>query len=306
MRLHSWLSALLLCALTAQAQALTAPKPGHVIQVTLQQLHPTQAVVGFDEIHYSLSLFAESPGKVFDEYCQTNGQGDAGNVGKQADLHDPASFSCDSPVGTHPEAMKTVIVGPGGQLYLTDGHHSFTTLWEQPGAGPALKMWVRVTDDFSTSPDMTTFWQRMEQAHKVWLKDGQGRTLTPAQLPAHLGFSSLQDDTLRSLVYFTRKAAYGKPDSAGVVPEFLEFYWGDWLRSQLDVGAFDLNKKKGYKAAVEAVAQQMVSLKPDAPVGDSGFTAHQLGGFTSVDEKVLGKTLDKKVGYVIDYRKAHP
>lgn len=307
MRLHSWLSAILLCAVTAHAQAFTAPKPGQVIEVTLEQLHPTQAVVGFDEIHYSLGLFAESPAKVFDEYCETNGQGDAGKVDKHADLHNPASFTCQSPVGTHPEEMKTVIVGPGGQLYLTDGHHSFTTLWEQPGAGPQLKMWVRVTDDFSNSPDLATFWQRMEQGHKVWLKDNQGRRIRPAQLPAHLGFNSLQDDTLRSLVYFTRKAAYGKPDSAGVVPEFLEFYWGSWLRTQLDLGAFNLHKKKGYKDAIEAVAQRMVSLSPDAPVGDSGFTAHQLGGFTAIDQKALKKTFDNKVPYVIDYRKSpHP
>lgn len=302
MRLHSWPVALLLCAFTLQAQAFSTPKPGQVIEVTLAQLHPTQAVVGFDQIHYSLAVFAESPAKVFDEYCENNGQGDADKVPKHADLHQPSSFTCTSPVGTHPEEMKTVIVGPGGQLYLTDGHHSFTTLWEQPGAGPQLKMWVRVTDDFSDSPDLATFWARMQQAHKTWLKDGQGRPLAPAQLPAHLGFAQMQDDPFRSLVYFTRKAAYGKPDSGAVAPEFLEFYWGDWLRTQIDLRTFNLNKKRGYQQAIEAVAQRMVSLAPDAPVGDSGFTARQLGGLGALDRKELNKTLDKKVPYVIEYR----
>jgi len=135
MRLHTWTAAFLLGLLAAQAQAFSTPKPGQVIEVALEQLHPTQAVVGFDQIYYSLGLFADKPAKVFDEYCETNGQGAAGNVPKKADLHQPSSFTCKDPVGTHPDDMKTVVVGPGGQLYLTDGHHSFTTLWEVPGGG---------------------------------------------------------------------------------------------------------------------------------------------------------------------------
>ena len=207
-------------------------------------------------------------------------------------------------MGTHPDDMKTVVVGPGGQLYLTDGHHSFTTLWEVPGGGPQLKMWVKVTDDFSNSADMNTFWQRMEAARKVWLKDNQGQTLPPQQLPAHLGFKNLQDDTFRSLVYFTRKAAYGKPDDGAIAPEFLEFYWGNWLRTQIDLKAYNLNKKGGYKDAIEAVAKRMVSLVPGSQVGSSGFTARQLGGMTQLDQGELDKTFEKKVPYVIDYRKS--
>jgi len=30
--------------------------------------------------------------------------------------------------------MKTAVVGPGGQLYLTDGHHTLTSFWEVQGA----------------------------------------------------------------------------------------------------------------------------------------------------------------------------
>ncbi|UNM21623.1 ParB/Srx family N-terminal domain-containing protein [Pseudomonas sp. ArH3a] len=302
MRLYTGTVALLFSLLAAHAQAFSTPKPGQVIEVSLEQLHPTQAVVGFDQIYYSLGLFADKKAKVFDEYCETNGQGAADNVPKKADLQQPASFTCKDPVGTHPQDMKTVVVGPGGQLYLTDGHHSFTTLWEVPGGGPQLKMWVKVTDDFSNSPNIATFWQRMEAARKVWLKDNQGQTLPAQQLPAHLGFKNLQDDTFRSLVYFTRKAAYGKPEDGAIAPEFLEFYWGNWLRTQIDLSAFNLNKKDGYKTAVEAVAQRMVSLTPGSRVGDSGFTAHQLGGFTTLNRSELENTLEKKVPYVIDRR----
>lgn len=302
MRLPTWTVALLLSVLTAQAQAFSTPQPGQVIEVALDQLHPTQAVIGFDQIYYSLGLFADKPSKVFDDYCETNGQGEADKVPNGADLHKPSSFTCKAPVGTHPEDMKTVVVGPAGQLYLTDGHHSFTTLWEATGGGPRLKMWVKVTDDFSNSPDLATFWRRMEAARKVWLKDNQGQTLSPNELPAQLGFKNLQDDMFRSLVYFTRKAAYAKPDDGSVAPEFLEFYWGNWLRTQVDLGQYNLNKKGGYKDAIEAVAKRMVSLAPGAQVGDSGFTAHQLGGMTQLDRDELEKTFDKKVPYVIDYR----
>ena len=305
MRLYSWTIGLVLCVVTAQAQAFSTPQPGQVIEVALEQLHPTQAVVGFDQIYYSLGLFADKPAKAFDEYCETNGQGEADQVPKNAELLRPDSFTCKHPVGTYPQDMKTVVVGPGGQLYLTDGHHSFTTLWETPGAGPRLKMWVKVTDDFSSSPNLATFWQRMEAARKVWLKDNRGQALPAEQLPAHLGFKNLQDDTFRSLVYFTRKAAYGKPNEGAIAPEFLEFYWGNWLRTQIDLGQYNLNKKGGYKGAIEAVAKRMVSLAPGAMVGDSGFTARQLGGMTQLDRDELEKTFDKKVPYVIDYRQSH-
>ena len=294
MRMHTGWWALLLFAVSVQTQAFSTPQPGQVINVALEQLHPTQAVIGFDQIHYKLGVFADSPKKVFDEYCETNGQGEAGKVPKDADLHKPGSFTCKDPVGTHPADMKTVVVGPAGQLYLTDGHHSFSTSWEQPGAGTKLKMWVRVTDNFSDSPDLATFWKRMEQDHKVWLKDGQGKTITPEQIPAHLGFKSLGDDRFRSLVYFSRKASYGKPTSDAVVPEFLEFYWGGWLRTQVDLNALNLNKRGGYEKAIEALATRMVSLAPDAPVGDSGFSAGQLGGFTTLNRKELNNTFERK------------
>lgn len=305
MRMSSWLLALLLCVFTVQAQAFSTHKPGDLVEVSLNQLHPTQAVVGFDQIYYKLGRFASQRTKLFDEYCETNGQGESVRVPKDADLRRPDSFECQSPVGTRPGDMKTVVVGPAGRLYLTDGHHTFTTLWEQPGAGAQLKMWVKVTDDFSDSADSATFWQRMQQAHKVWLKDGNGQPIAASQLPEHLGLANLQNDPFRSLVYFTRGAAYGKPGSADITPEFIEFYWGNWLRTQLDLKAFDLGDSDGYRKAVEAASELMVALPGDALVGDSHFSARQLGGFSSLKRKELNKTTSNKLPYVMDYRASH-
>jgi hypothetical protein len=277
-------------------------KPGDQVQVPLEHLHPTQAVVGYDQIFYKLRRFQAEPHKLFDEYCETSGQGEAARVPTGARINDPASFHCQQPVGTYPGEMKTVVVGPGGQLYLTDGHHTFTLLWEQPGAGPTQPMWVRVTDNFSDSADLATFWQRMQAERKVWLQDGRGRPLAVETLPDRLGLDVLRDDPYRALVYFAREVAYDKPRSGSVAPEFLEFYWGQWLRGQLNLDRYDLTDKSDYHAALLAVSRLMVAQQPDRPLGDSGYTAAQLGGYPVIDRKELSKTMQRKLSHVIRYK----
>jgi hypothetical protein len=304
MRITSWSLALLLSLGTTQAFALAKTEVGSVVEVSLEQLHPTQTVVGYDQIYFNLGRFAKHRGKLFNEYCQSNGQGDAHYVPKSADLLNPGSFECEARVGTHPKEMKTVVIGPGGQMYLTDGHHTFTTFWEQPGAGPQLKMWVRVTADYSDSPDMTSFWQRMNKAHKVWLKDGNGQVIKPEQLPEHLGLKNLQNDPFRSLVYFVRGAAYGRPSTKGAPPEFLEFYWGDWLRPQVNLSRYDLGKRADYHRALTKVGKLMTSLRASAKVGKSGLTVLQLGGQGLLDTEVLDETVATKLPVMLEY-KAH-
>lgn len=293
---------LALFLLCAQVRADGEPaRIGQLLEVSIEQLHPTQAVIGFDQIYYKLGRYAAEPKRAFDDYCEVNGQGEARAVGKGAELSNPDSFACEAPIGTRKADMKTVVVGPGGRLYLTDGHHGFTSLAEWAGRG--LKVWVRVTDDFSDSTDLAQFWQRMQQARKTWLRDADGKPITPAQLPAHVGLSDMADDPYRSLVYFARKVGYDKPRSGDVAPEFLEFYWGNWLRGMLPLAAFDLDERSGYRQAVAAAARLMVTLAPDEVVGDSSFTARQLGGYHSVDRKELDKTARRKLGYVAEYRK---
>lgn len=299
---------LLLCWMAVSCVALAedyrAAKPGELLQVRLEQLHPTQAVVGYDQIYYKLGRFAKEPNKLFDEYCEANGQGESSKVPKGASLHQPDSFSCQGAVAANSSEMKTVVVGPEGQLYLTDGHHTFTTLWEQPEGGATLQMWVKVTDNFSDSPDLASFWQRMQDARKVWLKNGQGQVITPEQIPAQLGLNSLADDPFRALVYFTREVAYDKPRSGEVAPEFLEFYWGNWLRTQLNLSEYDLRDKDDYRDAIGEAAKLMVALQADSPVGDSGFKAAELGGYSSVDRKEMGKMASKKLGYMIQHKRS--
>ncbi|WP_339522514.1 ParB/Srx family N-terminal domain-containing protein [Pseudomonas sp. EA_35y_Pfl2_R111] len=291
-------------SVAAVAEDYRSAKPGELLQVRLEQLHPTQAVVGYDQIYYKLGRFAKEPNKLFDEYCEANGQGESSKVPKGASLYQPDSFSCQAEVGAHSSEMKTVVVGPEGQLYLTDGHHTFTTLWEQPEGGATLQMWVKVTDNFSDSPDLSSFWQRMQAARKVWLKDGQGQVISPEQIPAQLGLGSLADDPYRALVYFTREVAYDKPRSGEVAPEFLEFYWGNWLRGELKLSEYDLRNKDDYRDAIAEAAKLMVALQADSPVGDSGFKASELGGYASVDRKEMSKMASKKLGYMIQHKRS--
>ncbi|HEY0289443.1 MAG TPA: ParB/Srx family N-terminal domain-containing protein [Pseudomonas sp.] len=302
MRIQSWCMALLFGVFATQALAFTAPKPGDVVEVTLDQLHPTQAVVGFDQIYYKLERFSKVRQKLFDEICETNGQHEARHIKPDADPLRPETFTCEDAPNTHPQDMKTVVVGPEGKFYLTDGHHTFTTLWEQPDAGPQLKMKVRITDNFSDSKDLADFWQRMEQAHKVWLKDGNGQSIAPTQLPDQLGLQSMQNDIFRSIVYFVRDAAYGKPQAGDVSPEFLEFYWGDWLRGQLHLEDFDLSQRSGYRQALQA-ASDLVVAKPASKMIGGGMSAKQLGAFTKVKRNTLTRTVSEKLPYVLDYKK---
>lgn len=288
----------------ALAQDYSAAKPGELLHVPLQALHPTQAVVGYDQIYYKLGRFAQERSKLFDEYCEANGQGESVKVPGDADLHIPESFVCEDKVGTRSSEMKTVVIGPEGRLFLTDGHHTFTVLMEHPKGGENLSMWVRVTDNFSDSADMVRFWQRMVQARKAWLRDANGRVIDPRQIPSRLGLQHLANDPYRALVYFTREVGYDKPRSGEVAPEFLEFYWGNWLRSVMPLNGYDLNDRGDYRDAVEAAARKMVALAPEDEVGDSGFKARELGGYSAMDRKALNKVAGRKLNYATSYKKA--
>ncbi|MBT2378060.1 chromosome partitioning protein ParB [Streptomyces sp. CB00316] len=261
----------------------TCAQPGDLIEVTLGELHPTQAVLGFDQVFYKLGRYGSGRDEVaggvnkrFDDWCETNGQGEAASVRPGARLDDPASFSCTVPLGQEtPKSiapMKTAVIGPGGKLYLTDGHHTLTSFLEGPDGSTRLPIRLRVTDNFS-SLSTAAFWQRMTVGKKVWLRDENNKPLAVDQLPDRLGITHFRDDPYRSLVYFTRGIGYEVPDGA---TEFLEFSWGSWLRGQHDTAAYDLTSPGPYLDLVKSASKSMAALAPDAVV-DDGKTAAQLG-----------------------------
>jgi len=62
-----------------------------------------------------------------------------------------AAFVADKQLSAlHPASLKTVVVGWDGNLYLTDGHHTFSSLREIADGGPKLPVWVKVDANYST------------------------------------------------------------------------------------------------------------------------------------------------------------
>lgn len=300
---------------------------GDVLKVAIEALHPTQAVVGYDQIYYHLARkqpdlgrYAPSPAgylgddsddnysrylyrserKRADDYCADNGQGgidDAQYQPHTVRLIDATTFACTlaPPLAGSAEAavLKTVVVGPQGVLYLTDGHHTFTTLNELSDGGPQLPVWVRVAANYSDAPDMATFWQRMSANNLVWLRDADNQAIQPSALPSKIGLANFQDDAYRSLVYLTRDMGYSNAN----VSEFTEFFWGAKLRDLgVDLAQYQLtnldrarvaitagvvepragDSVTSYPAAVRDAALRMVSLG-DGELVSPDRTAAELG-----------------------------
>ena len=307
--------------LTARQQVLAATAAGTdaapvFLQVSLDELRPTQPAIGYDQVYYKLGRYGAedlimaktNKPKKFAELCEANGQDDVvtktANIAGATLINPPATFQCKSPVGTKPGDMKTVVIGPNGTLYLTDGHHTFSAFWDADnGVNHQLKVWVKVTDNFSKLSEYD-FWAQMKKASKVWLKNGANQAIATSQLPSTIGLKSLGNDPYRALVYFTRDAGYVVPSTA---TEFLEFYWADWLRNKpvVDLSKVDTSDTTAYMAAIKTASQAMVALKATDIV--SGTATAQSLGWTGVFSQAALDDLVTPTGkltYSIAYKKS--
>lgn len=129
---------------------------GDLIDVTLGELHPTQPSLGYDEVFFR---WAATP-SVRTSRCSTRGAWPTGrarwpSADPDSTVADRHSFTCAVPVGLETPAttagMKTVVIGPGGQVYLTDGHHIADSFWEVPGGGPGAHLRLRVVANPSST-----------------------------------------------------------------------------------------------------------------------------------------------------------
>jgi hypothetical protein len=280
---------------------------GDLVDVELEDLHPTQAVLGYYEVYYKLGRYQAGKdvanggfNKRFDDWCEANGQEKTASADANSRLDDPASFSCTVAVGAETAAtidpMKTVVIGRGGRLYLVDGHHTFTSFMESPDGGPSMHVRARVLANLSTLGPRQ-FWDAMKANGWVWLRDGNNNPIKVDELPEHLGLANFQNDDYRALVYFTRDVAYSQNSSNA---NYQEFHWGSWLRTNpaFDLGAYDLTDFAGYVASVKKAAELMSGLKAGDEV-TPGFTAANLGVISPLNAKELGKVS-------ADYCKAKP
>ena len=310
-------------ALSARQQALMSTVVGsaahpRILQVRLDELHPTQPAIGYDQVYYKLGRYAAEEKRIADiakprkfaDLCEANGQGDVlpntANVAGATLAAPPAGYRCKAAVGSRPDDMKSVVIGPRGIVYLTDGHHTFSSFWEADGGrNHPLQVWVKVSDNFSAL-DEAAFWTRMRAQNKVWLKNGRNQAITPQQLPPAIGLASLGDDPYRSLVYFTREIGYEPPEHA---TEFLEFYWADWLRGMpaLDLARVDLRDPVAYANAILLAAQAMVALRP-GDIVSGGKSARELGALREVNRNEFDELIDDKgkLRHAIAYKKSLP
>lgn len=291
---------------------------GDLLQAPIKDFHPTQPAVGYDQIYYKLGRYAKNldvPNKKFDDYCEDMGQDSAtkASVTASSRIDDATSFSCKNALGNALTKMKSAVIGPQGKLYLTDGHHSFTSYRETPDGGQNMKVWVRVLANFSNAKSMDDFWGKMKANNYVWLKDGStgdNAAITPAQLPTQLALANFHNDPYRSLIYFTRDIGYAQPAGG---TEFLEFYWGDWMRtpaSGLSTITSQMTDFSTYLTAVETAATAMVAIPSGNVVSGTKTTADlgKLDAFGSSEYTKLSKPIaDSKPGklaYALDYKAA--
>lgn len=280
----------------------TKPSSSKIVQLALGELRPTQPAIGFDQVYYKLGRFKFDEKKLYDELCEVNGQQGVADISEHASPNRADSFSCNEAVGSHPQDMKTVVIAPNGQYYLTDGHHTFNVFWQMPSGGAQFKVHVAVEKDYRNLSSMAAFWQAMAKDGNVWLSDPDNQPITPAELPTSLGLKSFANDRYRSLMYFSRDVAWNKPNNP--IP-FLEFYWTKELRKLMNVADFDLASRAGMRHAITTASQHLLAINTHN-VGGSGLSATDMGQFSTFKQEGLDKLLRKhgKVDYMLRYKTA--
>ncbi|WP_220700528.1 ParB-like protein [Mycetocola lacteus] len=276
--------------LTSPSELLAA-KTDDLVDLRIGDIRPTQPSVGFDEVYYKVGRYTmgkDALNKGLGDWCEANGQGDVASAQPGATIDNAASFTCTIPLGQETAdslaAMKTVVIGPGGLPYLTDGHHTLTSFAETPGAGLNTPLRLRVMGNLSNLSE-TDFWAKMQENGWTWLKDVNGKTITPQQLPKSVGLKNFQDDPARSLLYFTRDIGY----TAGTIP-FQEFIWGDWLRtSGVDLSGWNPTSAESTLAIVKTISEAQVAAGQDTVIA-GGYTGKQLGTLKKWND---GKAVDK-------------
>jgi outer membrane autotransporter protein len=146
--------------------------PFSLYMVPVDQIHPTQLNEGFTEVDKKADGF---------------------NILLPSQLQSNLLTSGD---------IEPVVIGPGGVLYLTDGHHTFTALENSSYGSSDPSVYVNVIANYS---NLTTaqFWAQMQAANFLLpLNDGVPEpvnTATGSPIPTSL--TGLTSDVYRGLEY---------------------------------------------------------------------------------------------------------
>ncbi|WP_254795828.1 ParB-like protein [Arsukibacterium indicum] len=273
---------------TAESTLLGNAVAGRILEVPLGNLRPTQSVIAHEQVNYKLALYRDNRQQMFADLCENAGWGRQVSFNKQSAPNQPDSYRCSNAGSKvrNTKQLKTVVVGADNQLYLTDGHHTFSAFYDMPEGGPELIVTVYVQAKLeSTEP--SAFWQQMVQQGNAWLYDAAGGRIGYQELPGNLGRQSLQNDPYRAALYFLRDGVWAKPKPA--IP-FVEFYWAQYLRAQSELQFPGYYSAAEYLQWLERIHSHLMRLDKGSIIfGD--ITAEQLGWRGKTDYVRLNQLL---------------
>jgi len=192
---------------------LTPDAPqGALCQVRVSKLKPTQNAVGFDEVNDKIARYSAKSKEELRDYLLVH--------------------------------SVPVIIGNGGNFYLTDHHHMANALWKtaegKNEAGIDSKnARVVVTVQYNRRDLMGYhFWKEMQTLRLVYLFDNDGGgPIRPKDLCGHI--RDLANDPYRSLAWAVRQRyGYAKSPHA-----FAEFLWANFFRIRIVIDNWILKDK---------------------------------------------------------------
>jgi hypothetical protein len=134
---------------------------------------------------------------------------------KKMDQHDLRDFLLKNPAPS--------IVGPGGELFITDHHHLARSLREL--GVPYMVCDIQANFSYSSFRD---FWLAMDKNHWLYPFDEYGRGPLPvSMIPTEL--LGLRDDLYRSLAFGVRENGGYKKTSQS----YADFSWAQYFRSRI-------------------------------------------------------------------------
>ena len=198
---------------------------GSYCRVPIEKVHPTQFAVGYWEVEQRAATIARLSPKKLEVYLR--------------------------------EHMAWLVIGPGGEPYLIDGHHLCMAMLKS-GKGKTVE--ALVVANWRSLP-VAEFWAKMKENKRVYLYDNRGRgPLEVEQLPKKV--TELTDDPYRSLAWAVRdRGGYQK-----TTVSFSEFQWANYFRKRIEIGPrpkdFEKAVKEALKICHSAEAKNLPGYRP--------------------------------------------
>ena len=100
------------------------------------------------------------------------------------------------------EKRVPVIIGPDGNLYLVDHHHTSLALWEAGEKDVYVQIkenWSDLAEGQPMNERMIEFWEKMKRNKNCYLKNAKGVTLDPLSEEFPTDLSQCRNNKLRSV-----------------------------------------------------------------------------------------------------------